>query len=84
MDDSPFVRGLEPFGNLLRDGNRLVLADGATLQPLGEIFAVNQLHDQRRWLVDHPVDLRDVGMIQRGERLCLTLEAPETVGIRGK
>ena len=46
MDDALLVRLLEGLGDLLRDRDRLVDGDGPALQPLGEVLALDQLHDE--------------------------------------
>ena len=50
----------------------------------GEVLALDQLHDQRsdvRARLLDAVDLRDVRVIQRGERLRLALEAHQAIGV---
>ena len=56
--------------DLTGDRDRFVEWDGPAADPLGEVFAFDQLHDQRagRLAVFETVDLRDVGMIERRER----------------
>ncbi len=71
MDDALLMRGLQAFGNLLRDGNSFVDGDRAARQPLGEVFAFDQLQRQREDTLAllEPVDRGDVGMVQRCEEL---------------
>jgi hypothetical protein len=46
---------------------------------LSQVLALDQLHHQRGPF--EAIDLRDVGMIQRGERLGFTPEPGEPIGI---
>ena len=83
MDDAGLVRGFERLGHLLRDRQRLVDRDGAARDALREILALDQLHHERAdagRLFD-AVQLRDVRMIERGERLRLALEPHEAIGV---
>ena len=77
------VRGFERLGHLFRDRQRLVDRDGAARDALREILALDELHHERadagRFL--DAVQLRDVGMIERGERLRLALEPHEAIGV---
>ncbi len=52
MHDAGVVRGLERGGDLR--GDRQGLADGnrPARQPLGQVLAVDELHDQRRRALD--------------------------------
>ena len=86
MDDALFVRRFERVGDLLRDRHRLVEGDRAALDTLGEIFAFDQLHDQRagRSRLFEAVDLCDVRVVERGERLGLALEPRDALGVGGK
>jgi hypothetical protein len=71
------------FGDLLRDRQGVVEPNRATRNPLREIVALDQLHDERPDTVGvvEPVDAGDVRMIQRGEGLRFTLEAREPVRV---
>ncbi len=86
VDDPLLVRGLERLGDLPRDGEGLVERERAALQPFGEVFALDELHDEgadaARLL--EAVDRGDVGVLQLGEDLRLALEAREAVGVRGE
>ncbi len=92
MHDAGLVRGFEGLGNLPRQGPHLVERHGPARQPLREILALHELHRQgerggrgaRRGHVLQPEDLRDVGVVERRERLGLALEAKPPVGIRGE
>ena len=90
MDNARGMRGLERIGDLLRDGERFVERDRSPRQPLRKVLALDQLHHERtrRARILNPVDVRDVRMIQRRERLRLAFEAHDAIGIacdgRGK
>jgi hypothetical protein len=77
MDDPLFVRRFERFGNLPRDRQRLGQRDGAAREPLRQVLALDQFHDERDRAVAlfEAVNRADVGMIQRGEHLRLAPEA---------
>ena len=87
MDDAVLVRGLERFSHLLRKRERVVDRNRTAGNALREIFSVDPLHDERvdvpgpERRVDESVDVRDVGMAECGERLRLTGEAREAIGI---
>jgi hypothetical protein len=69
MDDSLLVRGLECFGNLLRDGQRLFERDRSMRDAVRQRGPLDQFHHQHRQAVDRfePVDLRDIRVVQGGE-----------------
>ena len=77
MDDAAIVGGLQRLADLPRDRERLVVRNRAASNALGQILALDELHDQRagRFAVLEAVDLRDVGMIEGGERACFPREA---------
>jgi len=75
------VRRFERFGDLLCDRQRVVERNRATGDPVREIFAVDKLHDEGRRRLEYAEHLRDVGMIQGGERLRFTLEAQKAIVI---
>ena len=85
MDDALLVRRFERLGDLLRDRQRFVERDRAARDPLRQILALDEFHHERVHAAGllEPVDRRDVGMIQRRERLRLALEtAPGDPGQR--
>ena len=47
MDDANLVRRLERLGNLARERQRLVDGNRAFRDALGEVFALDELHDNR-------------------------------------
>ena len=86
MDDPLLVRGLERLGDLLRDRQRLVDRNRALCNSVGERRPLDQLHHERTDAVGllQAVDLRDVRMIQRRQRLGFALEARQPLGICAK
>ena len=46
MDDTLLVRGFERVGNLPGDGQRLVERDGPARDPLRQVLALDQFHDE--------------------------------------
>ena len=83
MDDALLVRRFERVGDLLRDRQRLVDRDRSVRDPIRECRTFDQLHHERTNAARlfETVDAADVGMVQRGEDLCFTLEACEAIGI---
>ena len=81
MDDANLVRRLERLGNLARERQRLVNGNRTLRDALGEVFALDELHDNRARAsgVLDAVDLRDVRMVEGGEDLSLALEAGDAV-----
>ena len=86
VDDAALVCGLERVGDLSSDGHRFRHRNRPSLQLLGKILAVDELHHERADDIRafDAVDMSDVGMVQRGKRLRLTLEARQAVGVRGE
>ena len=71
MDDPLFVRRFECLGDLFRDRQRLVAGDRSTEKPIRKILPLDQFHRER---ADVPglfeaVNVRDVRVVQRGQRL---------------
>src|SRR5262245_46308533 len=83
MNDPLLVRGLQSFGNLLRDGQRLIEWQWPLCDPIRQRRSFDQFQDERMRAatVLEAVDGRDVRMIQRGEYLSLAPEANESIGI---
>ena len=83
VDDASLVRRFERVGDLLRDRERLLNWHRAALQPLGERLPFDQFHHEKmavaRFL--HPVERRDMLMIQRGEDLRFTFEPGDAIVI---
>src|ERR1044071_1582013 len=83
MNDALFVRGLERIGNLQRDAQRRVDTQRATLQPLGEGFAFDELHDEEMTAVVllESVERRNPRVVQCSKRFGLPLEASDPLRI---
>ena len=88
MDDALLVRGLERLGDLPRDRQRVFQREPPARDDHREILALDELHHQSGPLasasgrkIHDAIDLRDVGMVQRGQRLRLACETREPIGI---
>ena len=83
MDDPLLVRRFEGFGDLLRDGQRLVHGNRTLRDAVGERRPLDQFHHEsnRARALFQAVDLRDVWMVQRGERLGFAVEAREPLWV---
>ena len=85
VDDAVLVRGLQSFGDLQRNAQRLLEAHRTTREPLGERLALDEFHDEQmasaRLL--HPEQDGNARMIQRGEGPGFTLESRDPIRIRG-
>jgi hypothetical protein len=86
VDDALFMRRLEGFGDQPGDRHCFVEWQRPLLDAVGQRRAFNQLHHEGAAAVRpfEAINLRDVGMVQRGERLRLTLESRQPVGLMGK
>ena len=86
MNDPLLVRSLERIGELSRDRERFVEGDGAAGNPLGEIVALDELHDEGVHVrgLFKSVDRRDAGMIQRGEDFGFLLKAGQPFSVLGE
>jgi hypothetical protein len=91
MHDPELVRGFESIGDLARDRQRIRERDGAAGNQHREIVPLDQFHHERpKSRLRRPgnvldaVDLGDVRMIQRRQRLRFTGEPREAVGVRLK
>ena len=75
--------GLERVGNLTGHGQRLVERNGPTRDPLRQVLAGDELHDQRRDAVRilEPVNGGNVGVIERREDFRFALEPGQPVGV---
>ena len=84
MDDVVLVRRVECVGNLSRDVQRLVERNRALGDAIRERRTVHQFHDERAYAIGlfEAVDRRDIGMVERGEDVRLTLEARQSVGVQ--
>ncbi len=79
MDDALFVCRLERIGDLPCDRQRLGERDRSTRDDRRQVVPVDELHHQGVRLA--AVDLRDVRVVQRRERLRLAREPGEPLGI---
>jgi hypothetical protein len=86
MDDALRMRRFEGFGDLPRDGQRLVEWYRAPREALREVFAVDVLHDERPdgLALFQPMDMSNVRMIERCERPRFACEPGDPVGIAGE
>jgi hypothetical protein len=85
MDDAPVVRRLERLGDLSCDAECLVKRKRSPGDPLSERRPRHELHDQEASAFGflQSVNRRNVGMIERRERLRLARESRSTVRITG-
>lgn len=79
MDDAKFVRGFESISDLPGNGTRVSNRKRATLDDVGERLPFDELHHQRA--VFDGVDVRDMRMVQRRERVGLALESREPFAV---
>ena len=86
MDHAGLVRSLQRLGDLLRDGQCLVDWDRSLGDAIRQRRPLDQFEHQRlgAFSLFQPVDVPDVGMVQRGEDLGFALEAGQAVGIGGE
>ena len=83
MDDPLLVRRFERLGDLRRHRQRVGQRDRAARDPLRQVLALDEFHDQRLDAVGFfgAVDGRDVWMIQRRQQSSLAFEARAPLGI---
>ena len=75
MDDAVLVRIFKRLGNLSGDGDRFIHGNGAPLQSLRKVFALDEFEDKREGIsLFESVDRGDVWMIEGREQLSFTLE----------
>src|SRR5213594_3326006 len=76
VNDPFLVRRLESVGHLARDRQRFGEWQRPSLQALGKRLTFHQFENEKLRPVRffQPVNCRDIRMIQRGEKLCLTFE----------
>ncbi|MEQ1910004.1 MAG: hypothetical protein ABMA15_14340 [Vicinamibacterales bacterium] len=79
MNDALLVRRFERLGDLRRDGECFIARDRALRDPLRQVVALDQFHDECGHVsaLLESVDLRDVRMIQRCEHFRFALKARE-------
>ena len=83
MDDPLLVCRFEGFGDLARDGERVIDRHAATRDPIREGVPLDELENERVGVaaVLKAVDRADVRMVERSEHLRLALEPRETIRI---
>ncbi len=87
MDDALFVGCLQGVGDLASDRECVGDRDRSAADHHRQILAVDQLHHERGAAVrraDEAVDLGDVRMVQRRERVRFPGEASDALGVRGE
>jgi hypothetical protein len=84
MDDAPLMGGFESFSKLAADVERFVQRDAAPFQSFGQSLPLDELQDEEplALVFSEPVDSCNVGMVQLGQELRLTLEARKPFGIQ--
>ena len=86
MDDPLLVRRFECVGDLPRDGQGFVEWDWPARDALRQILALDQFHDERTDTARffEAMDVRDVRVIQRRQRLRFARKPGQAIGIAGK
>ena len=86
VDDASFMCGFEGVGDLLNDEESFVDGDCPLRDALSQRWPFGQLQHQRPRVAAlfEPVDLRDVGMVQRGEDSGFTWEPGQAFRIIGE
>ena len=81
VHDPRLVRRLETFRDLPTDVDRLLDRKPPPLEPRCQVLAGHELHRDEAGVVDlvDAVHVREIRVVQRGQRLRLALEAPETL-----
>jgi len=86
VDDPVLVGLVERLRDLPGNGEDILNWNGTLRDPIGERRPFDEFHDQRAAAVGlfQPIDLRNVGMVQRSERFRFVFEPREPLGIMGK
>jgi hypothetical protein len=86
MDDALLVRRFKGFGDLPRDGQRLVERNRTPRDPLRQVLAFDEFQHERAHAagIFQAVDMRDVRMIEGGERLRFARKPGQAIGIAGE
>jgi hypothetical protein len=81
MNDSLLVCSVKRFRDLFRNRQRFVERDRSTRNALRQIIPFDQFHHQRANTAGffEAVDVRDIRVIQGGERLCFAGEPGQSV-----
>src|SRR5262249_27222961 len=76
MNDSPFMRSSQCISDLFRDFQSFIKSKRAILEFVGKRFALDQLHHDTSGVPDlfEAVNLSDVGMVQRCQKLRFALK----------
>jgi hypothetical protein len=83
VDDAAVVRRFERIGHLPRDRQRFVDGNRTAGDSRRQIFALDQLHHQRRRAAGFldAVDLRDARVIERGQDFGFALKPRHSLGV---
>ncbi len=86
MDDALRVRRFERFGNLPRDRQRLVERNRTAVDAIGERWSLDHLEHERRRMIGRlePVDGRNIGMVERRQKIRFACEARQALRIAGE
>ena len=83
VDDPLLMGSFQGFGDLLGDGEHLVDRDRPLLDAIGQRRPFDQFQDQCLLALGflQPVDVPDVGMVQRGQDFGFTFKPSEAIRI---
>ena len=83
MDDASFVRGFQRLGDLLGYRQGFVNRNGSLRDPISEGGTRYQFQDQRFLALGffQPVDVADVGVVQRGQHFGFAFKPCEAIWI---
>ena len=83
MDHALLMRSFEGFGDLPGNGQRFINGDRALADPIRERRPFHQFKDERLlpFRFFQPVDVPDVGMVQRGQNFGFAFKAGEAIRI---
>ena len=87
MDHSLLVSRLQRLSNLVREGECPFDAQRAALEDRCEIFAWDEFHGDEPLAVRpfvETIDGGNVGVVQRREKFCLTLESRQSIRVFGE
>jgi hypothetical protein len=82
VDDARLVGGVERVGDLPGECQRLIERDRARRDAVRERVALDQFHHDRALF--EPVDLGNVRVVERRQRLGFPLEARQTIEVGGE
>jgi hypothetical protein len=83
VNDAAFMRRFQRLGDLSRDGHRFLQSHRSLRDPIGERQPIDKLQNERARTagVFDAVNMRDMGMIERGEHFRLTLKPRQAIAI---